>query len=219
MIPQCETPFCGLRAPCPLVLLCYRCLFVGVLVFVPRYDLFCRKQFSPMWFPFSLITLRPFPATFSASPPLGQPRPVMPALHPRLYFFLGHSVPFLVITTVIALRLNPSLINDSFKSVNNSCCCLQNCLRAFGVFVLMECEKCARDSRCGITHHIHCRRAQAQAPTPRSGSSQTGPHKLLWSFWSVLSSSSSLIIPGFFGHYITFFFFFCPCSPLDYLGS
>lgn len=178
-----------------------------------------RKQFSPMWFPFSLITLRPFPATFSASPPLGQPRPVMPALHPRLYFFLGHSVPFLVITTVIALRLNPSLINDSFKSVNNSCCCLQNCLRAFGVFVLTECEKCARDSRCGITHHIHCRRAQAQAPAPRSGSSQTGPHKLLWSFWSVLSSSSSLIIPGFFGHYITFFFFFCPCSPLDYLGS
>lgn len=208
MIPQCETPFCGLRAPCPLVLFCYRCLFVGVLVFVPRYDLFCRKQFSPMCFPFSLITLRPFAATLSASPPLGQPRPVMPALHPRLYFFLGHSVPFLVITTVIALRLNPSLINDSFKSVNNSCYCLQNCLRAFGVFVLMECEKCARDSRCGITHHIHCRRAQAQAPAPRSGSSQTGPHKLLWSFWSVLSSSSSLIIPGFFGHYITFFFFF-----------
>lgn len=66
--------------------------------------------------------------------------------------FLGHPVPFLVITTVIALRLNPSLRNDSFKSVSNSCYCLQNCLRAFGVFVLMECEKCAQGSRCGITH-------------------------------------------------------------------
>lgn len=96
----------------------------------------------------------------------------MPAL-PSWLDFLGHFVPFLAITMAIALRLNPSLINDSFKSVNSSCYCLQNCLQVFSVFVLMECEKCTQDSRCGVAHHICCRRAQAQDAAPRSGSSSS----------------------------------------------
>lgn len=154
-----------------------------------------------MWFPFSFINLRTFPATFCAPHLQGSHAQSCLPLHPRLYF-LGHPVPFLVIITVIALRLNPSLRNDSSKSVSNSCYCFQNCLWAFGVFVLMECEKCAQGSRCGITHRIRCRRAQD--PAPGSGSSQAWQHKLLWFFRSFLLSRSSLIIPGFFGHYIFF---------------
>lgn len=132
----------------------------------------------------------------------------MPAL-PSCLYFLGHFVPFLAITVAIALCLNPFLINDSFKSVNSPCCCLQNCLQVFGVFVLMECEECTQDSRCRVAYHIHCKGAQAEA---QAQDTSTQP-------WSLLPSRLSLYQS--LGCYISSLdstFLDSALPPIDYLG-
>lgn len=83
-------------------------------------------------------------------------------------YFVGHCVPVLAVTMVTALCLNPSLSNDAFMSVNNSC--LQDCLQVLGVFVLMECEKCTQASRCAVAYHIHRSGHSPQDAAPSTGS-------------------------------------------------
>lgn len=170
------------------------------------YNLLCRNQVSLLWFAFSLIDFQTSPATFRAPTfRIAMPSRACPSLTAGLF---GLLCTISSITMAIALRLNPALINESFKAVNSFCYGLQNCLQVFGVFVLMECEKCTQDSRCAVAHHIHCKRAQAQDAAYGTGSTTYSPHT-----GACNHQDSSLTIPCI-GDCISW-----QCSTIASLGS